>query len=1101
MNEKKLWCFAGLFMILLVLSMPFYSANVMAASVQITKNQGEDGIKNYIDAQGDVWTVEALISGTGNETVNPDNVKVKIGENEASFQSCTPGTLGLSCEYISPLTEGVSEAEHAFQVVYNFLNILGQPDSISNGDYIRADGSAPTINFFPGNVRQNEKGEVLLDFTVTDRKEGIPAVGLKQIDIIDADSGAVLQSIADFEEGQETFSYAADTSFGGKLQAQLTGEGKKRLKISAEDRLGHKEVSKAVSFDTDFVKPEIRGTFNLTKFGDFIGQYNADTDVIVDIVETSEPKVSAYSDQAGLKGQVAECDSDAEEDNLWHCNWKDIEVKPESTINILFVAVDESGNKLEQTLSRTFVVDNTPPVVKFFGTNRQFEDQSFINGKNVIENKIILKASDEGAGISAEGIRANLNAFGLSNAERPDECEEVEGELQCFWKVNYDLNEGVLLFGLSTFKDNVGNEGEMPESQFFVDNTGPKVEKIEIYGLSEAGAKNYFQSNDILQIKLTVSESSGLNILVDLNDFVMDAETKFVEDEFTLGLGNGWQRFTEDSCEKLEGKWECVVETEAIKSGPAKETLEIKVQDTAGNDASAWPEEIHEPKNVERGKEGSYLIDIAGLATEDNPDYWEVDKTRALLPFVDLDTTQISYTRIPIEIKLKSDNSKAKILAIQMVGCEVGEGELVSTGAGNETAGVEEVVETAPAASGPEISRAILFGTNFPDGQASPVATSVIMEFKPFNGRQMFGISGGATFDQANVKYTCQMKVYSKVGKFAMQYAEMQEVTVEVPFAFSALGSLDETLSKKVTDLQESGLMTFFDVIHVIYLIVKWIGYIGNILQILLNVIEIIDVVSATLNNAAEPAEDSGFLAAAGEALKGNCLSTQLGSSVGISEYVAYIQVPIQILNCNPSAQYSDLGFYGKWQRSVLDFYNMISLRGAAGVPADSLYENMYASIIGLCLPGILYNIEKAREVHCRRIVCYGREVPAGLATMESCEQLFDLQMCEFVWGPIIEFIPGVGLAQQIGQMLKSMFTSPLGLISYVEVIACAPLCFSKTSAALTACKIATVTTKLLGIVNSIVDAVQNRPDVTESYYCNMADDIDPEQLTGQIRG
>ena len=37
-------------MMMLVVSMPFYSAGALAATVQITKNQGEAGIETYLDA-------------------------------------------------------------------------------------------------------------------------------------------------------------------------------------------------------------------------------------------------------------------------------------------------------------------------------------------------------------------------------------------------------------------------------------------------------------------------------------------------------------------------------------------------------------------------------------------------------------------------------------------------------------------------------------------------------------------------------------------------------------------------------------------------------------------------------------------------------------------------------------------------------------------------------------------------------------------------------------------------------------------------------------------------------------------------------------------
>src|SRR3989344_2912767 len=416
-NAKSIWSVIGLFMVVLVLSMPVYSASALAASVQITKNQGEAGIEQHIDAQGDVWTVEALVSGAGNSnaSVKPEDVKVKIGDNQASFTSCSQSTLGMLCKYISPLTDGIQEGEYTFQVIYSFLNAASKQESASSGDVIKADGSAPQIFFSPGKVSQGKDGKVKIDFTVNDKKTGVPSAGLKKIDIIDGDTGTVLQTI-DLPAGKATFSYLADAGFEGILQATMTGEGSKRLKVRAEDNLGHVSFSPSVSFFADFVKPLIGNQLNFTKYGQFIGQFASSTDIQVDVVEKSVPTVTGYSQQADLDGDQATCEADADVDDLWHCAWNNVKVNPAGTVSVLVKVTDEKGNVAEKSLSSTFVVDSAAPSIKFFGTVRQFEDKSYLkNG----ENKIILRTEDQGAGISKDGIRANLAGFGLSNLAEP----------------------------------------------------------------------------------------------------------------------------------------------------------------------------------------------------------------------------------------------------------------------------------------------------------------------------------------------------------------------------------------------------------------------------------------------------------------------------------------------------------------------------------------------------------------------------------------------------------------------------------------------------------------------------------------------------------
>ncbi len=1046
MDSKKSWSFIGLFMVVLVLTIPFYSANALAVSVQITKNQGLAGMEHYIDAQSDVWTVEALITDALNESIAPEQVRLRIGNNDAPFKSCTQSNLGVVCEYISPLTDGVQEAEHSFKVVYNFVNLYGEEDTSSNADYIRADGSAPTISFFANGAKQlkekgDNQGKIWLDFTVNDKKSGVPSVGLKQIDIIDADSGTVLQTIAGFSSEQESFNYVTDGGFGGILQASLSGEGKKKIKIKAEDNLGHVETSKYVQFFADFITPVIQDDLNLTRFGKFIGEFTGKTDIVVNIVEASVPSVIAYSDQADLNGNKAECEADDETDNLWHCLWEDVNVKPESTVKILVIATDAYGNKAEKTITKTLVVDKSPPKIDFFGTKRQFEERSYFRDGEI---KLILITKDEGAGISKEGIRANLGVFGLSNYEEPTECTEKDGALECYWEFDSgNIGEGVVTFGLSQFEDNVGNAGTAPEYEFFSDKTGPKVEKIEVYGFSAAGDKDYFQSNDILKIILTISESSGLNILVNANDLIMDAETKFPESDFIDEAG--WQRFTEESCKKEAGFWECVIETEAIKSGPDPSArLELKVQDTAGNDATEWK---REPKNVKSGAAGKYQIDIAGLSTEDNPDFWEVQAVTPLggaSAFIDLDVTPLTYSRLPFSVKLKTINSNVEALNIEIAGCST-EAEMKSA----EESAVQETktaltptgAATATAgSSSPIISRNILYGGSTPEGDMTPTP-SVILEFAPFDGRKLFSISqSGVEFVQKDVEYICQLKIFSKVGKNAVKAPELQDVVIKVPFAFSTLGAEDENLAQRIKEAREEAEITILEVIGTLAKILKWVDYLIRVYQMVVGVINIITTAQAGF--------DTSRATAIGEiSATAVCFGVNSGSKA-VNEALTIPNQIINVLTCQPD---SSFGWYGTWQKYITNYYN-IALNEALGTneksyaPRLNIQSNLYLSIAGLCLPGFIKNVDKYRQIKCRKIACLENEVAAGLATINMCEEQEGLLTCKYFLGELWYIFPLTQFWDQVINFFYEAIKDPLAITHTLSIITCGLICVASNN-------------------------------------------------------
>ncbi|MBI2666955.1 hypothetical protein HYX13_05060, partial [Candidatus Woesearchaeota archaeon] len=99
--------FIGIFMIMLVLSMPFYSAQALAVSVKITKNTGQAEIPSYLNSAGDVWTVEATVANLETTEVTPEQMQVNVEGSTEYFDSCSSTAGGYLCQYVSDLSSGV----------------------------------------------------------------------------------------------------------------------------------------------------------------------------------------------------------------------------------------------------------------------------------------------------------------------------------------------------------------------------------------------------------------------------------------------------------------------------------------------------------------------------------------------------------------------------------------------------------------------------------------------------------------------------------------------------------------------------------------------------------------------------------------------------------------------------------------------------------------------------------------------------------------------------------------------------------------------------------------------------------------------------------
>ena len=1051
MKSKRMWDVAAMFIIVLVISLPIYSANVLAISVQITKNYGEDKIPGYLDAEGDTWTVEATISGTGasNATVAPEQVKIKIGNNEAKFNSCTNSPAGTVCEYVSPLSDGVQEKETVFRVEYLYSNTA---DPSGNSDVIRADGSAPSISAL---TAKQEGSDVILDFTASDKFSGKPGVGIKLIEIIDADNNEMLQSIPFSAPGVMDYSYASG-GFENKLQKRLEGEGTRRIKVRAGDWLGHSNTGFAQAFKTDFVKPIIGDSLDLT-VGDFIGSTNVYSDVTVQIYDNNVlESVKAYSEQASLDGEdAADSCVEWEEGGIWNCTWPRVEISPVSSVAIKIIAEDQYGNTAEKTLSQSFTADSSAPKVEFFGPERTFEGIGYIHSD---DTKIYLRVNEQGAGMNIEGVRANLGAVGGNDI--PTFCNQTASTFNCYWEVRPELASDAARISITRLQDLVGNEGQMPEVELVVDDAGPKIDKFELYGVDDAAKKKYFQSNDRIGIDITVFEKSGLFVLVDLNDLVMDAEGKFPANYVMEGLPEegGWQVFSQDDegCEAVEeGKWKCSLETEPIRSGPDNSVdLEIRITDTAGNEAVSWEEQA---KNAECNK-GDCRIDILGLDTEENPDYWEIARNypKPQKGFVDLDTVNLGLTNMPFTVKLNTLNGRAKALKIELAGCVAANAQAIGTeqtgspvpelapelAAENPLVG--SAAASAVAEAVPELSRSLFYGGNFPDGESVPSST-LVLEFVPFDGKKLFGISKEMEqFDSVSAEYVCQLIIYSKVGNNAIQAAEVEEITVQVPFAFSELGALDENLGEKIEEAKDE-VRGAWEVLGVLNDVLKWVDYASQLYGIVLGVISVVNV-------ASKPMDSFGALPGGQSLSTGACFGVSTFSSA-TAEGFTWLNDIIQFLSCRPDP---GLGWYGRWQNSILDLYNVEIGRGLDSScvdqegnpleacefrPARNIKDNLFLSVLGLCVPGIIKNLDEFRQIKCRKIVCLEQEVPANKATVGTCDELESLLVCKYVVGELFYLVPFSQLWDQVVGFIESAIKDPIAIAHTLTIASCGLSC------------------------------------------------------------
>ena len=1071
-------------MIALMVMIPIISSDALAATVQIESSAGEAGIEGFLDGRGDNWRLVVGISGA--EDVRAEDLEVRIGQHTAPFTSCQSGEFGQVCEYLSAMSEGINEGSFTFEILH-----LGE---VQNSEIINIDGSSPKISAGPFS---QQRDRLVLNFAVDDDHTDGPSVGLAKVEIFDADSGELLQQID--AQGKIEYSYAGD----GEHRVEdlgLAGEGFRRLKIFAEDLLGHRvDRGAIVGARLDLVPPTIHSETLAVGIGRFIGDVVVNTNMSVEVSDTNfdEAKTVLESEDVVFES-AAKCDPHPLIENRYRCGWDKVVIAPKESFTFSMKVQDTFGNEASAVLSKGgFAKDSVGPVIEYFGTSRVFEGRNFVATGSISDgNLLILRVRDNGAGIDSDGVRADLSEVGGSSSAI-GACFEQGEVLECRWQVRLGTKD-VATVGLSRLQDKVGNVGERARVELFQDKVAPIVERVAFYGVSDGRDKDYVQSGDTLRVELNIVEATGVEILVGVGGTSKSASAGIVLDAYkTFAYGDvnefgnyiehdddGKMRFSEVDCDRSEGRYICSVEVPGVRSGYVSNVpVPLIVRDSGGNVATVWPVGT-DVINVQSGSRGVYDIDILGLRDEPDPNYWQVATRAGVVPqldFIDLDTTEHVYTRMPLAVTFETDLSRVAMLSMELAGCT-------------------PVDEDAP-----QISRALLHGRVVPGEGTERVGTNIIVEFEPFDAADLTASETGS-FKTRDVAYTCEFRLFSQVEDSAIRAPELQEVEILVPFGFSSLGAIDENLAKKIKDFRGSDWRGFLDAMSYVDTAFVWLKYITDILSIISSVSQFVTVFTASLGGAGAKARDTAVGAGIGAALQGGCFSAAV-SETSTWKIVDYIQIPAQILRCSP-VDHDSTGiqdywagntWYGKWQRNVLDAYNTVTLRDFAGQEASSLYDNMWLSLIGLCVPGIVHNLEKWRQIQCRREICYGREVPDGVATVELCDSLYDLQICEYFAGPAVEMIPGLKITAIIAGALKDIAGNPVGLfVTVVEYGLCSPLCFTAApEASLTACRVGTGFSRLVGIIDSIVGVIDNVPTKVGNPYCKTAEKIDLDELSG----
>ena len=91
--------------------------------------------------------------------------------------------------------------------------------------------------------------------------------------------------------------------------------------------------------------------------------------------------------------------------------------------------------------------------------------------------------------------------------------------------------------------------------------------------------------------------------------------------------------------------------------------------------------------------------------------------------------------------------------------------------------------------------------------------------------------------------------------------------------------------------------------------------------------------------------------------------------------------------------------------------------------------RSLIFSVGCICLPGIIYNINKWRQLKCMKGVCYRDYTAAGIMTMKDCERQYWYDNCVFIWG---QFTAALFPLENLLKLVADAIKNPLAFGSQI---------------------------------------------------------------------
>ena len=1036
-------------LVLLLVGLPLL---VEASSVSISSMTGADGIEGYLEGPTDTIHIDVLASLDG-AAVTPDKVRYSGSGGSvcsatisgAQFTSCIANGSDYACSY-STSAAAFSNPQLIKVCLYDASGLNVATDKTD----IYFDTLAPSVSSFTASPSVVYAGNIAFDFTATDMACTGATCGSKCSGIKSAEI-----KVGNYSSNISINGNPNDCSYSGSFSVPLlsavpSATGRitqaETATLKVYDNLDH-QTSKVVGFTVDTTVLNMPSIDSLSISVNnlpltYVSGAATPTIVTVGLSGNLDPNsVSADLHELNINQQPGSTAGNcaASGTSSYVCTWNTfIEVNGTTTADIMVNASNPVGNHTSRSFSQTITQDTTGPVVTSITSPYEGANESYLKATN----QLVVELSETGVGLFQKQVYLDISkinpAAGIIQA---DNCS-VSGNSSwtCVFNTVDATVEGSNTISTVNVADDMGNAAAPFIKTAIVDLTPPAYKSHTILNLTASLFAGLITTGDSLQIDFVVIE----DIL--LADAFADLS----------GIITGANAVLADSCTQNGNIWSCSWTTVPIDvQGAIDTTLRFVFVDPVNNSLT-----YQVPFKV-TGFSNTSTVDHWDNSVACNPELFD----RELIPVINM--------RSWCHIYLAPKSTNLETLAMQLGTCQ---------GNTNDSIAFIQSAELV----------------NDGRGSTEPYIKLTLTKSE-------------ATIDTIDI--TCPLGIVSKEGDLIDSTLEIENVSIILGLYNNPLGEIGAGVKDKIEDVKDTVDGTVWEIIKWLKLVVEWSqtacnlwGHLNNLIVIFKN----FTALFGTLEEASRAFPPS--TAALASARQSMCLASDATRQGAALQYKGLngLNTFCAMINCkaasdiNPAdPNYADPKGKTKNWASRLGGGGGIDLNKWAGAQTVKdwtgkdaneyldVKNSVVLSTVTMCVPGIIYNVEKYRQLECLYGTCLISVKDEESVPLSVCEDQKDYMQCKYFWGEAFRAIPPVAVFNEYAGMVRNTLSDPLSIMGSVVALSCTPECNSQGQAhwPWMGCAWAKILS-MLGEAVRDVTQLSDRGWQVSNDYCKIFDDM-----------